>query len=259
MSDTLGATNAPNESVILCEGYYERTFLAGWLLWRGCTDPGANPGKQERQLIRDPWKEPVSHGEYAFKSPNGSFIRVIPCMGSGNILNVARTRLNRRATRALTRLALCYDADSDLTDTSPSVDSAHHQGENLSQEFDGAPENGVWRLGGTQLLMVCWHANDPPSSGLPERQTLERLLRPAMVEAYPPRGESVRGWLDGRHEAPEAGPKHFSWSYFAGWYAHHGAEDFYRLIWSDELIANQIETRLRMVEGWTQMEDLARL
>jgi len=45
-----------SESVILCEGYHDRAFWAGWLLHLGCTDPGLpSAGKATRTPIFDPW------------------------------------------------------------------------------------------------------------------------------------------------------------------------------------------------------------
>ena len=44
-----------SESVILCEGYYDRAFWAGWLTHLGCTDPGQRANGTHRIPVKDPW------------------------------------------------------------------------------------------------------------------------------------------------------------------------------------------------------------
>jgi len=66
-----------SESVILCEGYHDRAFWAGWLLYLGCTDPGLPPvGRTTRTPIDDPWGDRVIGGQFAYLSNTQQFIRV---------------------------------------------------------------------------------------------------------------------------------------------------------------------------------------
>ena len=59
-----------------------------------------------------------------------------------------------------------------------------------------------------------------------------------------------------RREAPQAGPKEFGWSFMAGWYAERGCEGFYRTIWEDPAVANELEDRLRKAGAWRVAEAL---
>ncbi len=101
-----------SESVVLCEGYHDRAFWAGWLQHLGCTDPGLpSGGKTSRSAILDPWNTPVSGGQYAYHSKSGQFVRVVPCNGKNNILDVTRLRLKERTSKPLVRLVTNVDPD----------------------------------------------------------------------------------------------------------------------------------------------------
>ena len=102
---------SPTESVVLCEGYYDRAFWAGLLLRLGCTDPGLGPGQSDRRIVRDPWGDTVKKGQFGFRSISNQFIRVVPCHGAGNIADFARDRLGQLTRRPLLRLILTYDVD----------------------------------------------------------------------------------------------------------------------------------------------------
>ena len=51
-----------SEAVVLCEGFHDRAFWAGWLLRLGCTDPGLLPDGT-RRLVLDPWNKIVADGD----------------------------------------------------------------------------------------------------------------------------------------------------------------------------------------------------
>ena len=57
-----------SESVILCEGFLDRAFWAGWLEHLGCTDPGRQPGKPGRVPVKGP-SGPATGG--ASRTPGG--------------------------------------------------------------------------------------------------------------------------------------------------------------------------------------------
>jgi hypothetical protein len=44
----------------------------------------------------------------------------------------------------------------------------------------------------------------------------------------------------------------------AGWYADHGCEAFYRVLWSDPNVVGELEKRLRASGPWRIAEELAR-
>src|SRR5436309_2878174 len=80
--------------------------------------------------------------------------------------------------------------------------------------------------GATKVALVRWEASDPDGPGLPQQQTLERLVCAALIAAYPTRAKSVQDWLDSRPQPPGTHPKEHAWSHMAGWYADQGCEAF---------------------------------
>jgi hypothetical protein len=88
-----------SESVILCEGFHDRAFWDGWLLFLGCDSAGFKPGTPGFPAL-DPWGDPVRRGQYAYRSKSGSFVRLRPCNGKSNVLQEARVRLIHKAASA---------------------------------------------------------------------------------------------------------------------------------------------------------------
>jgi hypothetical protein len=54
------------ESVVLCEGYHDRAFWAGLLLFLGCNDPGIKQGIDERVPVSDIRGDPVTQGQFYY-------------------------------------------------------------------------------------------------------------------------------------------------------------------------------------------------
>ncbi len=264
----------PRESLVLCEGYHDRAFWAGWLLHLGCTDPGAAAAGGVRGRVPDPWGKPVVRGEYGFHSTSGEFLRVRPCGGKAAVLRELQTRLAEESQRArqdsarihLRRVVLSTDPDT-LEDGSSSKTSVRQQDLiPLARRFD---ENAQQEESGELLLfegsvcisLVRWEATDGSCAGVPRQQTLERLVCAALVAAYPQRGSAVQAWLDSRPAGPPAGPKEFAWSHMAGWYADHGCENFFRYLWAvhagDGHVRQELEKRLRACGAWRIAETLA--
>jgi hypothetical protein len=252
-----------SESVIYCEGFHDRAFWKGWLTHLGCKDPGVPPaGSSIRQAVVDPWKDSVKGGQFAYHSPGGRFIRVIPCQGKSNILPAAKTRLLQRSTKAVTRLVI--NVDSDQTASGKSLATGLRQGDvlNLVRTLDSkAVVNSDGEIemdgGATKVSLVRWEVNDAPAPGLPDQQTLERLVSAAMAAAYPARAQSVQKWLDGRPIPPGVDPKEHAWSCMAGWYAEDGCDAFYSNLWSDGAVVAELEARLRSSGAWKIAEMLA--
>ena len=111
--------------------------------------------------------------------------------------------------------------------------------------------------GRTLVCLIRWEADDQVAAGLPNQQTLERLVCAALVAAYPDRGPAVQDWLDSRPDAPAAGPKEFGWSHMAGWHADQGCEAFFRVLWKNQSVVTQLESRLRQCGAWRVAEALA--
>jgi len=251
-----------SESVILCEGYHDRAFWAGWLQYLRCVDPGEQPNRTVRVAIRDPWNITVSGGHFAFLSKSQRFVRIIPCHGKGNIRPTAKWRLRDRQDKALVYLVLNVDSDVSADDRTAGISQLSDDAvEQLLRDF-GHPKRlreGEFGLddGATVVSVVRWAALDDPAAGLPNQQTLERLVCAALAAAYPDRGPAVQGWIDSRPVAPDAGPKEFAWSHMAGWYAERACEGFYRGLWDDELVVTELESRLRECGAWRIAEALA--
>ena len=132
----------------------------------------------------------------------------------------------------------------------------------LVREYDPdavEDENGDLVLfgGATRVSLVRWDTRDVAAPGLPNQQTLERVVCAAIVAAYPPRGLSVQNWLKDRPDAPPAGPKEFSWSHMAGWYAEHGCQDFFQQVWRDSAVRDELPSRLTDSSAWRVAEALA--
>ncbi len=122
-----------------------------------------------------------------------------------------------------------------------------------------ADSNGDIELDGgtTHVSLVRWDADDEAGAGLPNKQTLERLVCAAIVAAYPERAGAVQTWLEARPSPAEPDVKEYAWSYMAGWYAEHGCESFYSNLWADPKIATQLQTRLETAGAWRIAEALA--
>ncbi len=254
-----------SESVILCEGFHDRAFWKGWLMHLGRTDPGVpQPGQTKRQVVYDPWKVQVTGGEYAYHSRTDQFIRVRPCRGKGSkILTAARIRLNERTSKPLLRLVINVDADTSAASIPPGPTGLRSQDvfHQVQQIDSGASWNAAGHIevdgGATTVALIRWETNDPLAPGLPNQQTLERLVSAALAGAYPPRAKTVQDWLNARPNPPPPDPKEHAWSYMAGWYAEHGCEDFYTNLWRDPKVVADLESRLRLSGAWQIAETVA--
>jgi hypothetical protein len=254
-----------SETVILCEGYHDRAFWKGWLTHLGCTDPGLPPaGKTNRVPIFDPWNAQVKGGQYAYNSKSTHFIRVQPCQGKANILPAAHLRLAQRSSKQLQRLIINVDPDVSAAGAGARATGLRHQDVfHLAQTLDpSASVNADGNIeidgGATTVALIRWETNDPPGPGLPDQQTLERLVCAALAAAYPLRARAVQDWLDARPDPPPPDPKAHAWSYMAGWYAEHGCEDFYTHLWRDAGVVPELEPRLRSSGAWQTAEAVAR-
>ncbi len=250
------------ESYILCEGFHDRAFWAGMLQHFGCSDPGLK-GKT-RVPVSDPWGLLVrGSGEYGFHSRSGEFIRVVPAGSKTQILPLARMRLNTRSQKVLTRLILNCDSDVNADGTAGATPVLSFEGiVALARECEGgarlSPPNLVTLDdGGTTIVLAEWHAADPVSEGVPNQNSLERLMCSAIKAVYPDYGQAVERWLKSRPSPPPSNPKEHALSYLAGWYAELGSyEAFCTVLWRDARIAPELESRVRSLPFWNIIEAL---
>ena len=259
-----------SESIVLCEGYHDRAFWAAWLERLECTDPGKQKGGGGRRDVLDPWGNKVVGGQYAFHSGSGRFVRIVPCNGKSNVLPAARIRLQKEADRLnqgasesrLTRLVVNLDPDVSSSDPSGKTGFRQPDLRALLTSFDSSPvetDDGDFKLLDARITvsLVRWETENDSGAGLPDPQTLERLVCAALVAAYPERGLAVQNWINSRPGDPAAGPKEFAWSYMAGWYAENGCEAFYRQVWKDDGVVGELEPRLRACGAWRIARALA--
>lgn len=231
------------QHVILCEGYDDRAFWAGWLLHLGCTDLSVRPDSGRSKRILDPWGRVVSGGQFGFATTRGAFVRLVPCDGGGNVAATAAQFFKQHVTHPIGRLLVNLDADDTL-------DAASTSAHDIIAGIKRTNETPI------EVCPVIWTCDDETAPGLPAKQTLERLVAAAIVAAHPRRGPSVATWLDAE---PRGGAthKHHALSYLAKWYAEHGPDDFFKALWRDAATASQLEARLRRSGAWAQVEALA--
>ena len=239
------------QHVILCEGFDDRSFWSGWLSYLGCTDP-TDRGKKTR---KDAWGRPVTgRGRYLFHTPSGSCVIIQPFDGRHNAKEAVAEILNGQAYRP-DRLILNLDSDAE----NGAHDSARDAIRRIIEIYGGMTEkgsDGPVDLDGTRFWAVIWECGGETAPGGPRKQTLERLICAAIHAAYPNRGAGVQEWLDAppRLETPVS--KNFSYSYLAKWYAKHGADDFFRQVWRDETVSQELRRRLEATEAWKTVESL---
>jgi len=247
-----------SESVVLCEGYLDRAFWAGWLRRLGCTIPEKVGGS-----VRDELGRPVHRGQHLYSSKTGQGVRVVPCGGKPEVLREARQRLGQRNMKPrLTHLIINVDPDVDVDEPTAATGLRPQDVLAIAREFDPqatptADGDTALDGGATLLSLVRWETDDHHFAGVPTRQTLERLVCTALVVAYPDRGPAVDAWLKSRPAPPPATPKESAWSHMSGWYAEHGCDAFYTLVWEDAAVAEELESRLRQAGAWRIAEALA--
>jgi hypothetical protein len=229
-------------TVILCEGYDDRSFLAGWLSRAGATDCFAKRGER-KVALRDPWGRELRNGKFLFESPTGRPILIQPCHGISRIQVAAEEYLSNQATRPFSTLIVNLDGDSEAGNANESsLDrirtiiekvTGRHPGRSLPFEVD---QIKVWPL--------IWRADDPPNTpGVPNKQTLERLITAALAEVDPEKAASVTRWLKDLPTGSESG-KSVAKSYDAKWFTPK-FDDIYRAVWSEKAVAEALERRLR--------------
>lgn len=240
------------QHVILCEGFDDRSFWAGWLLHLDCTDP-TDRGKRP---ARDAWGRPVKGGgRYLFRTPGDSSVLVHPFHGRANAGKAAGEYLGGQVYRP-DLMILNLDSDAE----NGSADGARAAFRRIVEDHGGKLEgdgDGPFDLDGVRLSAVIWECgDDDPTPGVPRKQTLERLVAAAIQAAYPARGPVVDEWLAAEPRGGEPRPKNYGYSYLAKWYAEHGADDFFRAIWRQQEVVARLRERLEKTGAWATVASL---
>jgi len=202
-------------------------------------------------------------GHFAYYSPSNNFVRLVPCGGKDKVMRAARLRLEERETVELTRLVINVDSDINADGTeSPASPIKVEAIANLVKRVDATANvrdrSSIVLADGTEVSLVLWGATDADTQGLPNQQTLERLVCASICQAYPDRGRCVHTWLENRVDKPAPNVKDYSWSYMAGWYSDRGCDAFYKSLWSDNAIADALEHRLQESGIWQLAEQIAK-
>lgn len=241
--------NAPSRQqyVILCEGYDDRSFWAGWLLYLGCEDP-SNQGKKR---VKDIYGKTVGSGSFLFRTPRDVVIIVKPYHGRSKLGFAVKDYIDEQGTCPIDRLILNLDSDAEDDSGSNARDAV--RGILIRHGATLDPTSVLEAdIAGIRVSAVVWECNDEGGiPGIPRKQTLERLVAASIRAAYPDRGPTVEKWLgaEPKGEGPMT-PKNYSYSYLAKWYAEHGADDFFRALWRDEAVARQLRQRLEERGAW---------
>ncbi len=232
-----------SQNLILCEGYDDRAFWKGWLLSLGALDLLQEAGFDRTRLRNTLLGANIrsNDGDFCLRSPGGTYFVVRPCLGQTSIWTKAQVALN---DRLVDRVILNCDSDRPASDPEP----IQHRLQRLRQLNSEIP-----------IDLVVWHCDDPPGlPGVPEQQTLERLICAAIASAQPETWkQAVEEFL--RHE-PVLGPNHknYAHAYWAKFFAH-DFDDIYQAVWSRERfaeVAAQLEARLRRNGDWERIAEL---
>ncbi|MGC9259712.1 MAG: hypothetical protein ACP5I8_06475 [Phycisphaerae bacterium] len=261
--------------LILCEGYDDRSFLAGFLQHHcRCTEPA----------IADRRPSKYGKGAYIFSAAGGSHeIHVLPCQSVGQVWRSFKSNIGAIASGVhpeIDFLTIFTDHDT-VPDGQESVVASNSppfiKPGSIKELLDGAKIK--YREGGSQdipdwqidkvdksqcavaLLHVRTHdlASRP---GLPSKQTLERLVCHAIAKAHPDRSNTVTDWLASRQNPPtrtdRQESKEHAYSYLAGWYASDGCDYFFRHIWEQADIREYLIQEMRQTGVLQALESMAR-
>jgi len=250
-----------SEIYILCEGYHDRAFWKGLLTYAGCASLGG-PGKKPS----DPWGETVHGGQYAFENRNKAFLRVVPAGSKYQLIALAETRLRQRAPKTVTHLIINHDSDS-FADGTPSTarDIQFSHILQLAKKLDPGAQKSVEHVisvdnGTSKIIAFPWCSTDPPAPGVPNQQTLERLICSALAAVHKDRPAPLEAWLKSRPSPPPPNPKEHAFSYLAGWFADKGSyEAFCEALWNDPQVAAELRGQLERQGVWTLIEEIAEI
>lgn len=249
------------ETYIVCEGYHDRAFWAGALRHLGCADPGERAGEL-RVPVFDPWGGRVAEGRYGFHTKNKHFVHLVPVGGRSQVWPFARKRLEDRRQKELHRLVICVDADSRADGSADPVGGMKpHDLLRRVQEIDpGAAlsDHAEILLTGhpSRVNLVSWHtASNGSGDGLPQKQTLERILCAAMNRAHSDRAQPIEAWLASRPDPPPRDPKEHALSHVAGWFADCGSyEAAIQKWWASPDLSSHLQEELVAGGIWPIMQ-----
>jgi hypothetical protein len=219
---------------VLCEGFHDRDFLAGWFEFVARWNDPTHGGKRPVQLFGE---ERVPKGAFLFDgNAGGTRICLVPCGGREQLaqrFGKWLDEVSKLGPLTYSDIVVVADGDHLAGDPTDPVESLVRQ--ELAKA--GSPPTGElpWRhrsLGINFASMRAGVVDDVV--GLHEQECLERVVCAAFARAHPVRYRSMLDWLNGREEPSGSAQKAMNWSIMAGWFADQGPTDFLRrAIWND--------------------------
>lgn len=233
------------QSVIVCEGYHDRAFFAGWLKYKGCR---VIDWKKEK----DPFGSKVDGGHYGFMSPVGSFIRVVPAHGDlTKLVQTTEFYLRNAPTKPTRAIVVATDADDHAIDA---------RRDNVFQALDrlvthlALPDcervDDDLRAGPTLLRPLVWPGQPVAGGpGIPSAATLEQLVCAVLARHEPHRTTCVHTFLAtagdgaGWKRPADIGKSH-AWAWMAHRRPIDECERFFEAPWEDATLAAELEAAM---------------
>lgn len=216
-----------SQSIVLCEGYHDRAFLKGLATQLGCTLSRLRPGGQR-----------LEGGRFGYTTPRGRFVEVVPCDGVDKM--AAQAEQSWKLHQAEQLVALVWCCDEDTAGGAP----CHVTADRVRQFVRTHPDAPV--------IGAPWWCSDAPTAGLPDRNTLERVVCAAWTEAYSYRSAPVAAFLDAEPKGV-ASPKAPFLSHVAKWYPEKGPEATLSQIWNDPALRHPLIRRLQESGAWAAL------
>lgn len=208
---------------------------------------------------------PLEKGEHVFETAAGDWIFVRPCNNARDLWKSLRL-LAEKDLDPPAGIVVNVDSDRHAGEGDPEAGARERLSQAI-QESEGQRPAGErpYRIGRTRVELVVWHCEDAAGTmGVPDKQTLERLVCAAIAEASAG-SENSQGWAasvrDFLAQEPRGGQGHknHALAYCAKWFVPE-REDLFRAVWSREsfpAVAAALESRLRATGGWKAAEALA--
>lgn len=222
--------------LVLCEGYTDMTFVgellvsgfgasvAGDALWGGT---------------------PLRRGQHGYQTPHGDLLVVDQTRNVREMGKVSRLFLGRVTTRPFDRLILIADDDTEGRDGHATHADRVDAVRALAREI--APV--------VEVTGLSWRCDDPPRDGVPEVQTLERLVCAALLDRWPDRAPAVQAFLDAEPAGPERRrAKGFFLAHAGKWFPAKEPSGVLKLVAGSEDLRARVEARLRATGGWDVLQ-----
>jgi hypothetical protein len=171
-------------SIVLCEGYYDRAFWAGLLEhkeWKSAV-------KDPKDKKKDPYGRPIIGGQFGYYKGD-YFVVIVPCKGKDAIAQTfndfaKRTHKDLESPQICNEFQIVINVDEDRTEQEDNV--TWNDDKVLSQQSKVVAELPTKQWSHLcELKVIRWATEHSGSVGIPQKQTLERLVCTAICSAYP--------------------------------------------------------------------------